>query len=179
MSKRIFLVKFNLPTPLYLTNFHRDYSYDGNTYIAGKISINADVKQTSEPKANSFDIDLSAVDKTMISVFTSQSYKNRQCEVLRADIDDNEEVISVESWVTGTMERYTYTGSVNNAELKIKVSSIFGAFDTVTSVDLGVLYSEYITVDNTIYWGQEAGTASGSGSGTSGFGEPIDETEID
>lgn len=181
MSKRIFLVKFDLDTPLFLTNFHRDFTYDGNTYIKGKMAVDAPIKQTSQPNANSFDVTLSAVDKTLISVFTSQPYKNRECEVLRAYIDEEDEsLISVESWVTGTLEKYTYTGSVNGANLKIKVSSIFGAFDTVTSVDLGVLYAEYISVDNTIYWGQEAGAASGSGSGSGGpFGEPIDEVEID
>jgi len=168
MSKTIFLVKLGFNVPIYLTDFHRDIVYNGETYNAGKLSLNSGVVQKAVPSANDFSITFSAVDQTLVSAFGNNPYKNRSCEVLRATLNDSEQIVGTEVWLDGDMEKYTYTNKPKESTLKLSISSIFGAFDAVTSVNLGFEFSEFINSDVTVHWGQviSGSAATGSSGGT-------------
>lgn len=170
MSKTIYLVKLGFNVPIYLTDFHRDIVYGAKNYNAGKLKLNNGVVQKAEPSANDFSITFSAIDQTLVSAFGNNPYKNRPCVVTRATLDDDEQITDVETWLDGDMEKYTYTNKPKESTLKLTVSSIFGAFDTVTGVNLGSVFSDYINSDVTVHWGQ---VVSGSAAVGNGVGGPI------
>lgn len=175
MSNRTtYLIKLDFDTPIYLTDFHRDYDVGGLVYNTGKFYLKSSVVQKAEPSASDFTIEFSAVDQTLVSAFANNSYKNRSCTVTRITMDANEQFVSSETWLDGDMEKYTYTNNEKSSTLKLSVASIFGAFDTITSVNLGHVFSDYINSDVTIHWGQLVGSVSGvDPDGGGGIDTPI------
>lgn len=148
------LLEFELDTPTYLTDFHRNYSDDGKTYIAGKLAVNEAIKQKSEPSSSDFSVVLSAVDQTMVSVFTSQEYKGRRCVIYRVEFDDNENIINKTVWMDGFINNYVFSDTIAASTMKIVMNSVFSSFKRVRMKDINLTFSETINEDETIYWGK-------------------------
>ena len=171
MSVYIYVVTLNLDTPVYLTDCHRNYDYNGHNFIAGKLKIDQSVVQRSTPSANDFSIQISAVDNIILPAIVGSDYKGRQCLVERLELNSNESVKSTEVWLDGDLNKYNYINNLKDSILKLSVSSIFGAFESVKSVDLGVQFADTINVDQTLYWGKSAPKVTingGAGGGTGG-----------
>lgn len=134
---------------------HRDYMReDGHTFRSGKLKINSAVIQKSQPSANDFSIQLSAVDQTMVSAFTNSNYKGKRCLVERITLHDNETTSDSEIWLDGDLNKYSYKGGLKESTLTISVGSIFAAFESVKMVNLGIKFADSINVDETLYWGK-------------------------
>ena len=128
----MFVISIALDTPIYLTDFHRDYTIGEITHEAGLFELNQSVKQGTEPKADNFKIDFSAVDGVMVSAFANTDYKNRRCLVQRVELDDNDEsVVSIETWLDGTLNNYEFVNTKTSSYLSVSVGSIFNSFNMV------------------------------------------------
>ena len=154
MSNYIYVVTIFLDVPLYLTDMHRNYSYNGHNFIAGKLKINNAVIQKSQPSANDFSMLLSAVDQTLVSAFTSSNYKGRRCLIERITLNDDETINSVETWLDGDLNKYSYANTLKESVIKLSVGSIFAAFESIKMLNLGVQFADSINVDETLYWGK-------------------------
>ena len=155
MASYIYLITIELGTPLYLTDMHRDLSHNGHTFISGKINVNSAVVQKSQPSANDFSITLSAVDQTLVSAIASTNYKGKRCLIERATLNDDETISSVETWLDGDLNKYTYANKLKESTIKLSVSSIFAAFDAIKMVNVGVQFASTINEDQTLYWGKD------------------------
>ena len=155
MSKVIHLIEFGLDTPIYLTDCDRDFINGGHTYIAGKVKIKTPLAQKAEPSANDFSLTLSAVDQTMVSAFTSNPYKSKQCLVKRVELNEDETVNNIEIWLDGSLNKYVYSGKLKESTMKISVGSVFAAFESVNKLNIMDKFSETINIDETRYWGKE------------------------
>lgn len=175
----IHLVKLDLSTPVYLTDAHRDFEYNGKTYIAGKLDIKQSVKQKAQPSANDFSMTLSAVDQTLVSAFANFPYKGKQCLVLSAVLNDDESIASVSTWLDGELNKYTFNGKEKQSTLKVSVSSIFAAFESINKLNITEQFKDTINDDQTLYWGKSApnfssgGGVGGGGQGGGGQGEDV------
>ena len=165
MSKYIYVVAIDLDTPIYLTDHQRDFLFSGKTYRAGYLKIKSSVKQKSAPSATDFSLELSAVDQTMISAFANNQYKGRSCKITKVYLNDDESVASSETWLDGECNSYSYRGKRKESILTLKLSSIFGAFESVKMINLGVVFADTINSEDILYWGKTSPTNSGYGSG--------------
>lgn len=168
MSNYIYLITIELDTPIYLTDMHRDMTYNGDVFISGKVEVKSAVVQKSQPSANDFNLQLSAVDQTLVSAIGNTNYKGRRCLIQRATLDTNENVASVETWLDGDLNKYTYTNKLKESVIKLSVSSIFAAFEAIKMINIGVQFKDTINEDQTLYWGKKtpsSGVYSGGGGG--------------
>jgi len=156
MSNYIYAVSISLDVPIYLTDFHRNKTYDGKNFIAGKVKVDSPIVQKSAPSANDFVLIMSAVDQTLVSAFANGAYKNRRCLVERLTLDDDENIIDTEIWLDGDCNKYTYSGKLNTSTISLTVSSIFAAFDMVNMVNLNLQFVDYINASEVKYWGKNA-----------------------
>lgn len=168
MSNYIYAVTIGLDVPIYLTDFHRNIGHNGHTFIAGKLKVDQPVIQKSEPSANDFTLMLSAVDQTLVSAIGGNPYKGKPCLVERLTLNDDETVASYEVWLDGELNQYSYTNKLKESVIKLKVSSIFGAFESVKMLNLNAQFADTINEDQTLYWGKKSPqttTYSGGGGG--------------
>ena len=154
MSNYIYLVTFELDTPIYLTDMHRNISYGGHTFISGKVEVKSSVVQKSQPSANDFNLKLSAVDQTLVSAIAASNYKGRRCLIQRATLNADESIASVETWLDGDLNKYNYTNKLKESVITMSVASIFAAFEAVKMVNIGVQFADTINEDQTLYWGK-------------------------
>jgi hypothetical protein len=152
------MLKFNLSPIIYLTDFHRDYTFEGSIYQSGMFELDESVKQGTEPSAGNFKIQLSAIDGTMVNAFADHDYKNKQCLITRVEIDDDNEsiVVGSEIWLDGTLNNYNFTNTDKTSYLSVTVGSIFNAFDMVKKRNLDIYFAETINNDEKVYWGKSA-----------------------
>ncbi len=170
MSKYIYVVTIDLDVPIYLTDCQHDFSYLGKTFRSGYLKIKSSVKQKSTPSATDFSLVLSGVDQTMISAFANNPYKGRSCKVERLELDDDETVLESKVWLDGECNSYSYTGRTKESNLTLKLSSIFGAFESVKMINLGVVFRDTINSEDILYWGKASPTTTAYGSGGNGGG---------
>ena len=156
MANYIYIVTIELDTFVRLTDCHRDFVYDDDTYTSGKLKVENAIEQKSAPSANDFDLTISAVDQTMVSVFANNPYKGRRCLIQRLELDDDENVIDMMIWLDGELNKYTYTNSLNESTIKLTVSSIFAAFSAVKMLNLAIQFADSINEDDNLYWGKAA-----------------------
>lgn len=152
-----FFITLALDTPIYLTDFHRDYTIGAITHESGMFNLTQAVKQGTEPKAENFKIDFSAIDGTMVSAFANTPYKNRRCLIQRVELDDDDEsVISIETWLDGTLNNYEFICTNTSSYFSVSVGSIFNAFNMVKRRNLDVYFADTINNDDVLYWGKES-----------------------
>ena len=179
MSNYIYVVTISLDVPIYLTDSPRNRDYNGHTYIAGKLKITNSINQKSQPSASDFSIELSGVDQTIVSAIAGSNYKGRRCLIEKLTLNDDETIASSEIWLDGDCNKYSYTNKTTTSTIKLSISSIFGAFDSINMINLGIVFADSINVDETKYWGKLSPTTNNytgaggvSGRGSSGLDVP-------
>lgn len=140
---------------LNFTDYHRNFTVDGQYYIAGNLLMNEGVEQQSEPSADDFTISLNGTDESIVSAFANGEYRNRPCIIKRHEFDENENVISSEDWLTGVMVSYGFVNTDKTSIIKLTVGSAFSTFDAVKKKNLNSLYGDTVNKETTLYWGKE------------------------
>lgn len=166
MSTYIYVVTLALDTPVYLTDMHRNYDYDGKTFIKGKLEIKAGVSQKVEPSASNFNMLLSAIDGTLIAAIAGSNYKGKGCLVERLKLNDDETLNSSEVWLDGDCNNFIFTDKLKTSNLNLKVSSVFGAFENTGASDIAATFADTINADEIRYWGKLAPVTIGDYSGS-------------
>lgn len=146
-------------TTHYFTTAQRDFDYNGNTYIAGVIKpITKALPQTQEIKNTSNSIEFSAVDQSVIALFDQNEYTNRQCVIHEYDLDTDQ----VSIYQSSSMINVQFVGKETTSVINLKLATNKGSLNAVAGLDLGLLYSEWINDDQSVYWGKKADTTSSS-----------------
>jgi len=177
MSITAFFVKMDLDTPLYLTDYHRNVEYNGNTYISGLMKINASVVQKAIPSASNFKIILSATVDGMIDHFTGSNYKNKPCIVNRMEFNESEVITNVSVWLNGLLNSYEFINKTSESTIVITVSTLFAAFDSVNGLGILQLFSDTINEDTKSYWGKQTPPSSTSRGRGNNYKFPIDQND--
>ena len=139
---------------------HRDLDYNCHTFISGKLKVSSSVVQKSQPSANDFVISLSAVDQSLVSAIASTNYKGRRCLIERIKLNDDETVNTVETWLDGELNKYSYVNKLKESTITLNIASIFAAFESVKMLNIGLQFADSINNDETLYWGKEAPATS-------------------
>tara|TARA_B100002019_G_scaffold111531_1_gene95945 strand:- start:6888 stop:7466 length:579 start_codon:yes stop_codon:yes gene_type:complete len=86
----------NLDYKIYMTDYHKDVSYGGNTYLAtGHLLDITDLTTTSDLQINDITITLSGIDATKIAEVLSYNYIDRPLIISRVFFSDNDNIINV------------------------------------------------------------------------------------
>lgn len=159
-DNNIYLVTLYLDTPVYLTDMDRDMVYEGRTFIKGKFKTDNAVDQKSTPSANDFSITFSAVDQTLISAIANSNYKGKRCLIQRVSLNEDETIESVQTWLDGELNKYSYKNTPTESTITLVVGSIFAAFEGVKMLNLNLQFADTINEDETLYWGKTAPTVT-------------------
>ena len=101
---------------LYLTDYSRDITYDGQIYVAGKVKDVGSVKQTRVFNSYELSIKLTGADSTELTrALNSNAYLNRRLYVHRAYLDDNGDVIPM--LLSGATLKI-FEGVINKADVR-------------------------------------------------------------
>lgn len=91
---------------LYFTDAGNDFTYLGNTYLAGFLKDIPDIDQTGTIKENSVSFDLHDLDNSIVTLFLTQPYKHKIASLVRATIGTDHTVDSVVSLYKGRMSSF-------------------------------------------------------------------------
>jgi len=81
------LVKLDLDTPIYVTDYGTNVTYDSNEYLAsGHLLAVDNIKETSDLRVGTTSIDLSAVEQSYVSAFLTGDYMSRGMTIYLAII---------------------------------------------------------------------------------------------
>lgn len=148
------LVMLGLDSPIFLTDYHRDYVYDGDNYTHGSVKIDGSVKQKVDLGASEFTVELDATTDTFVNVFAANEYKNKPCKITRIELDSEGNIVDSYIYYDGLMDSFTFSNSVKSTTIKLKLSSIFARFTKPMRLNLNRLYSDSISNKDKKRWGK-------------------------
>lgn len=127
------LIKLNFPTPIYLTDYGSNISYDGNTYTASSHIIDiGNASETGGVKVNSMSLTLSSVEQSYVSLFLTSDYMNKQMLVQRVVLDDNNDVIGdAINYFDGRITTFDIEDDGSRSNIVIESASHWQDFDKV------------------------------------------------
>ena len=145
---------------VYITDYHIDIVYSGNTYLAGGhlLSI-SEQKNTSDLQINDVTVGLSGIDQTFISLLLNYTYIDREIIIQRVFLDSNDAIIG--SPVT------TFAGRINTPTIEdnpsdgssvvtVNASSYLADFDRRPMRSTNHIHHKYYYGDDDFFklWGQ-------------------------
>ena len=91
----ITLVFINVGTGFRFTDHYKDITYDSNTYSASSLFTRlSSVTESSEIEVSNITLSFSGADQTIISLFLSNSYMEKEAEVYKGFLNSSEAVIA-------------------------------------------------------------------------------------
>lgn len=145
---------------VFVTEYHKDVSYGGNTYQAsGHLLSISDIATTSDLQINDITISMSGIDQTKISEVLTYNYIDREVEILRALIDDDDAVYANPVCVfKGRINNPSITDDPNGGTsiVSINASSYLADFDRKPSRHTNHLEHNYYYPNDDFFklWGQ-------------------------
>lgn len=133
-----------------------DVNHNGNEYTGGKIQKIGRVEQSAELKNGAVRISFSGVDKSIISLFENEDYRDRLCTIIECDISESWVVSSAKNYYEGDMIHVTYDTDTDGATVKLECKTLYGSINRANAPDLGILFSQWIADDVTRYFGKTA-----------------------
>lgn len=133
-AKLAHLVRIELPGDsgnfAYYTDYHRDFIYDNNTFITGKLKSIGDVKQTFQLTSYSLSVKITGADQPELDkAMQSESYLNRKITVWRVFIDDNGDFVPY--YEDGSTLKY-FEGTINSVSVDENSSATGRGSSTIT-----------------------------------------------
>lgn len=125
------LLQIDFATTLYLTDNFFDITYDGNTFDAASHFLSLDsTQETQDLRIGSMTINISGVDQAYLSIFLSQEYINRRCQIWLAILSDSGAIVgdpikTFDGQITG----YSLQESRDSCVINMKVASHWADFD--------------------------------------------------
>ena len=133
--------KLNPITLLYLnvgigyrfTDHYKDITYDGNTYSASSLFLKvSDISESSEVEVGNISLEFTGADQTIVSLFLSSSYMDREVEVYKGFMDANQSLIADPFLLfKGRIESFNLDEDLNNSDVQIVVASHWADFDKI------------------------------------------------
>ncbi len=124
------LVKIDFVTPVYLTDNAHDLTYDGDDYEAGGHLLQmSNVQETSDVRVGKFNIQLSGVEQSYISVLLGQNYINKQVLIYRAALNNNTIIGDPVLLYDGRIDGFTIADGDNSSEINLSTASHWSDFE--------------------------------------------------
>ena len=131
----VYLLYLGFGTPLYRTNcsFNLTSSVSGSsqTYVADAFFLGVgSMSETTEPIKNTFNVTLSGVDQSIVSVVLAENIINDTVKVWQGLLDSSNALIADPYLLfDGTINRYSIEDDTNSTALGLEVTSQWGQFE--------------------------------------------------
>lgn len=128
------LVRIDLDTQLFLTDYSHEVSYLTNRYIPASHLLSFDATQeTQELRVGTVTINISGVDQAYISFFLNQQYMNRRVRIWLAILNSAGQIIGdpIKTF-DGEITGYSLQESRDSCVINMKVASHWADFERKT-----------------------------------------------
>jgi len=129
----ITLLYLNVGTGYRFTDHYKDITYDGNTYSASSLFLKvSDISESSEVEVGNISLEFTGADQTIVSLFLSSNYMDREVEVYKGFMDANQSLIANPFLLfKGRIESFNLDEDLNNSDVQIVVASHWADFDKI------------------------------------------------
>ena len=129
----ITLVYINVGTGFRFTDHYTDITYASNTYSASSLFTKlTSVTESSEVEVSNITLSFSGADQTIISLFLSNSYMEKEAEVYKGLLNTSEAVIADPFLLfKGRIESFSIDESINQSNANIVVASHWSDFSKI------------------------------------------------
>lgn len=127
------LVYINVGSGFRFTDHYKDITYDSNTYSASSLFTRlSSVTESSEIEVSNITLSFSGADQTIISLFLSNNYMEKEAEVYKAFLNTSEGVIADPFLLfKGRIESFSIDESINQSNANIVVASHWSDFSKI------------------------------------------------
>jgi len=142
----ITLVYINVGTGFRFTDHYKDITYDSNTYSASSLFTRlSSVTESSEIEVSNITLSFSGADQTIISLFLSNSYMEKEAEVYKGLLNTSEAVIADPFLLfKGRIESFSIDESINQSNANIVVASHWSDFSKIEGRKQTQAHNKYI-----------------------------------
>ena len=129
----ITLVYINVGTGYRFTDHYKDVTYDSNTYSASSLFTSiSSVKESSEIEISNMTVSFSGADQTIISLFLNNNYMEKEAEIYKGFLDNNEQVIADPFLLfKGRIESFSIDESIEQSNANIVLASHWSDFSKI------------------------------------------------
>jgi hypothetical protein len=129
----ITLLYLNVGVGYRFTDHYKDITYDGNTYSASSLFLKvSDISESSEVEVGNISLEFTGADQTIVSLFLSSNYMDREVEVYKGFMDANQSLIANPFLLfKGRIESFNLDEDLNNSDVQIVVASHWADFDKI------------------------------------------------
>jgi len=129
----ITLLYLNVGAGYRFTDHYKDITYDGNTYSASSLFLKvSDISESSEVEVGNISLEFTGADQTIVSLFLSSNYMDREVEVYKGFMDANQSLIANPFLLfKGRIESFNLDEDLNNSDVQIVVASHWADFDKI------------------------------------------------
>lgn len=119
-----------------LTDAGHDIVYQGQTYLSGGLVVSVSgIKQQQELRVASLDFQFSAVDQTIVALFSNANQQNRKVIVSTLILDnDNHKPIGLTSSLRNIINKYSIDDNASGATIGVNVSNFLAEFEAVRAI---------------------------------------------
>jgi len=127
------LVYLNVSTGLRFTDHYKDLTYDSNTYSASSLFLKvSEVSESSEVEITNIALEFTGADQTIISLFLSNEYMDRDVEVYKGFLNSTQSLIADPFLLfKGRIESFSLEEDANSSTLSISIASHWSDFERI------------------------------------------------
>lgn len=123
-NKIAFLIEFNFSTPLRVTDFYSDVTYDSNTYQAGGNFISIEPSNESgEAKSEEIVITMSNITSSVRNLIEGGNYTDKTVNIYIAFFNTSEALVDATTFFSGIINNATLLESKDDSTISISVAN--------------------------------------------------------
>jgi hypothetical protein len=129
----ITLVYINVGSGYRFTDHYKNITFNSNTYLASSLFLKvSSVTESSEIDVGNITLSFTGADQTIISLFLSNQYMEKEAEVHKGFIDTNENLISDPFLIfKGRIESFNIDETIDQSNANIVVASHWSDFSKI------------------------------------------------
>jgi hypothetical protein len=166
-NKIAFLIEFNFSTPLRVTDYYADVTYESNSYQAGGDFVSIEPSnETGEAKSEEIVITMSNITSSVRSLIEDGNYTDKTVNIYIAFFDTSESLVDATTFFSGTINNATVIESSGDSTVSISVANHWANWNlkkgrhfsdesqqNIYSGDKGLEYADQTKED--IRWGSD------------------------
>jgi len=127
------LVYINVGSGLRFTDHYKDLTYDSNTYTASSLFLKvSEVSESSEVEITNIALEFTGADQSIISLFLSSEYMDRDVEIYKGFLDTTQTLIADPFLLfKGRVESFNIDESLESSDVKVIATSHWSDFDKI------------------------------------------------
>lgn len=119
-----FLVEFNFSTPIRVTNFYTEVTYDSDTYEPGGNFLNVAASQeTGEAQVQDLTITMSNVTSTIRDIVQSGNYIDKTVNVYIGFFNTNEALVDATTFFSGLIKSCSISETADSSKVTLVVAN--------------------------------------------------------